>query len=472
MSSSSPPEEQSVFAGKEYIAHKCLFCNPIIETICDVSNPCAIFMLRRTCRALADAIDSYHKAKFNIDKLLESMGLQAGAFRAMQRRTSSLVGGSTAFAFFARRRLPKENINLYVQPGHCYEVARHLIDTQGFLFKLPGSTGSTEFIDGITDSSARSIEQGQRREAVHTLHALDGVHRFVKRLSAIREVEILTLQRNLAKLPAATLNLISDDLAVSLYPKATYEIGDNQELKWNMIDTPVEAMLGVAKYDNLGVTRSGWHSKSESRALFKTGAERRVGDKNCWTIQLDTTGLDERQSTTPTSPPVTRNLVLENSWHLIGSGTIFQMRYCVVSLPIFRYSYTVSNKAKVIAMRKFYEGQGSFERAARSIDTLHQTWWDGELRLIQRKRVSAQPYPSPVDSSYLGKGPSCATTAKGSLRDDGEETMSTISERSYLSILPVLVNARMNRKTTNEILHHFDKALRGDRAEFDNIWSE
>lgn len=48
---------------------------------------------------------------------------------------------------------------------------------------------------------------------------------------------------------------------------------------------------------------------------------------------------------------------------------------------------------------------------------------------------------------------------------DKDETASTITERSYFPIIPVLVNARMTRKSTNEILSHFKNALEFDIEE-------
>lgn len=170
------------------------------------------------------------------------------------------------------------------------------------------------------------------------------------------------------------MNILSYDRAVSLYPLSTFRLCENQELKWNMIDGPVDAFLGIFKYAGMGFEPRGYISKEYAKKILHTDVKRCIGDEFCWTIKFNIDQLDERAIPTSTSPAVSCNLLLNNSWRLIGSGSLFQMRYCVVSYPIFRYSYTVADIKEAAAMRDFYEVQWPCELEARRIDNMHQTW--------------------------------------------------------------------------------------------------
>lgn len=170
------------------------------------------------------------------------------------------------------------------------------------------------------------------------------------------------------------MNIITDDYAVSFYPMATFEGGGNQALNWNALGMGLDARMGVDKYNARGYSKRNWSTRAESRSIFITGQTRRVGDRHCWSIKLNTTGVESRNIPTSTSPPIRRNLVFENSWKLLGAGSQFQMRFCVVSLPVFRYSYTVGDESEAAAMRDFYNDQWLCEREARRVDMMHQTW--------------------------------------------------------------------------------------------------
>ncbi|KAF7970332.1 hypothetical protein HWV62_24358 [Athelia sp. TMB] len=251
------------------------------------------------------------------------------------------------------------------------------------------------------------------------------------------------------------MNFISYDMAVSLYPLATFLMGDNQELKWNMIDRPVDALIGVMKYADFGFSPRACTTKKDARSLLHTGIERRVGDRFCWTIPFSSEGLEERRVLTPTSPIITDNLLFGNSWRLVGSGVIFQVRM----------------EAK--SMRKFFDEQWTFEQEARQNDRMHQTWWDGVVRQIQTDSGQHVRYVSDDGDEPLARDPMSPNRRGPKFQDsEGGETMSTISKRSYFEIVPVLINARMTKKSTAEILNLFRTAMECTNNEADPASSD
>ncbi|KAF7967714.1 hypothetical protein HWV62_33303 [Athelia sp. TMB] len=457
---------------------KGLACPSILDSISTGATPTTLINLGRTCSAVRTAVESFNSVAFNIDTFLSTLGLDPIPFRSMQQRTGSLIGGSTALSFFTRTQYLNDNINLFVQPGHAYEVARHLIDVQGFSYRPPGSRGARDFVDGIADATPRSLKRRQRQDSVHTIHAIDRVHRFEKRIDRARVIELLVMQTSRSAVHAilnghstATMNILSYDCAVSLYPLSTFGVSENQELKWNMLDSPVDAYLGIIKYSDFGFSPRAYISKEYAREILHTDIERRIGDEFCWTIKFKTDNLDERVLLTPASPPVRANLLLNNSWHLVGSGSLFQMRYCIVSLPIFRYSYAVADDRKATAMRQFFDEQWPRELEARHLDNMHQTWWDGALQRVQAGDAVHVRYTD--DDQDLKGWQSRYTEGNSWCGDsDKEDSASTISERSYFPIIPVLINARMTRKSTDEILHHFRTALENDVEEADASLSD
>ncbi|KAF7964860.1 hypothetical protein HWV62_2107 [Athelia sp. TMB] len=420
---------------------KSLACPPVLDSISGGASPASLVSLGRTCRALRSAMQSFNRAAFNIDTYLRQLGLEPIPFRSMQQRTFSLIGGSTALCFFTRTQVPHQNINLFVQPGHAYEVARHIIDVQGFSYRPPGSRRARDFIDGISDATAQPLKRRQRRDSIHTYHAIDCVHRFEKRISRTRVVELLVMQTL-----RSAVHAILNGHSISLYPLSTFRVGENQELKWNMIDNPVDAYLGIVKYAGLGFEPRAYSTKEYARATLHTGVKRRIGDEFCWTIRFNTDELHYRPPPTATSPAISSSLQSNNSWQLIDG-----------------------NEAADI--RSFFDKQWSHELEARHINGMHQTWWDGELERIQTGHAQHVRYTT-NNESHAAEDRRMYKNHSWCGDSDKAETASTITERSYFSIIPVLINARMTRKSTDEILRHFKTALERDDEEAEPTLSD
>ncbi|KAF7968792.1 hypothetical protein HWV62_29310 [Athelia sp. TMB] len=434
---------------------------------------------RKTCQNANKAVRGFELVAFNIDWLLNRFLDSPNMFRKLQARTGTVIGGTTALAFFERTTQEENSMDIYVNPGHSYEVARHLIDVQGFHYHPFGSPNPQEFTYDSRDGESDRLEANHRQESIYAIRAIDNVHRFAKGQegSGLREIFLMKTTRSplhaiLNSHSTAAMNLITYDMAISLYPRATFIQHENQELFWNMLHTRDSTDTITDHYDKKGYSKVTWRNRSEARTIFRTGESRRVGDSSCWTIKLKQLEPDRISDASAASSALTGNLLLENTWKLVGAGSFMQMKFCVVSLPIFRYSYTVSEDSDASAMREFYEDQWPMEKAAKTINALHQTWqaisnkspqreltsfrWDSRIRDIQAGQAEVIDYTIAVQHEEY-------TTEREEVwnpevEGPDEVTESTISERSYFDVHPVLINSRMKSKTIKEILSYYRKS--------------
>ncbi|KAF7975696.1 hypothetical protein HWV62_8815 [Athelia sp. TMB] len=430
------------------------------------------------CRGGRKAVAAFKAVAFNPTRLLSVFFQQPDSFRVMQARTGSVIGGTAALSFFTRTTHEENDMELYVNPGHGYEVARHLIDSQGYDFWPFGSDTPKEFVHGSKEGDSDRVEAQHHQESVYAIRAIDNIFRFVKGTETTRQIFMImttrcTLHTILNSHSTASMNIISHDMAVSLYPRATFLLLENQELFWNMLHGRDEAEHAMNEIAEKGIIKVSWRNRKEARSYFMTGESRRVGDKNCWTIPFTSISTSSAEFVTETSPSITRNLLFENTWKLVGAGSFMQMKFCVVSLPIFRYSYTVSEDSDAAAMRDFYEDQWPMEKAAKVKSALHQTWqvhlierrelrpaltshrWDGKISDIQEGSADNVDYSTTTIKAAEEEVSSCDEFAVVETHADWEQTESTISERSYFDVHPVLINSRMKSKTIKEILNHY-----------------
>ena len=130
--------------------------------------------------------------------------------------------------------------------------------------------------------------------------------------------------------------------------------------------TIASADQAIAKYTardfSLGTTRTA----NECRVLFAHGADRKVGDRWCWTIKFNMEDVTqrmplemeqwrfepygERQQVVPNDA---EDPVMENKWRMSGNWSCLVLKYCLLRLPIFRYAYTVANDTEALCARKF-----------------------------------------------------------------------------------------------------------------------
>lgn len=101
----------------------------------------------------------------------------------------------------------------------------------------------------------------------------------------------------LHEIVACVMNIIASVRAVSLYPLSTFELRRN--IKMTPFGTTSSGTDSIAaaikKYNSRDFQEMNYCSSEECRILFQHGCDRKVGDKWCWMIQLDTTGVTPRR---------------------------------------------------------------------------------------------------------------------------------------------------------------------------------
>ncbi|KAF7985428.1 hypothetical protein HWV62_5151 [Athelia sp. TMB] len=434
----------------------CNACPEFVEMVLEDASPTTIARLASTCQMLNKEVKRFIRSTYNINTFLAAYFDDVPSFRGLQARTGTIIGGSTAVAFFNRKRYDEDNVNIFANPGCAYEVARHLIDIQHYRYVPLGTDDPQEFVDGEEDAAMRLTSKHitERRYSVSTLTK---VFRFTGVNSLGLTVEVLLMATTRSVMHAilnthstAAMNIISHDMAVSLYPRGTFHERINQELPGNALHGNFEAEMALFKYKYRGYgTKIRWPAEVDEDT-FMFGKLRRVGDVNCWTIPLDVEKNFTAHDLSITSPAIRRNLLNENSWTLVGRGIQCRTKFCCVSLPIFRYAYTVGNAKDALAMRRFFENQWPHELAARGNNRLHQTWWDGEIDNIQQGAVTYKQYDSPP----AGDNKTQHSDAVINLQD-AEETDSSASTSSFLSTFPVLISQRLGAKATVNLLQQF-----------------
>ncbi|KAF7976046.1 hypothetical protein HWV62_7954 [Athelia sp. TMB] len=374
-----------------------------------------IISFRKTCKIANKAVHGFELVAFNIDWLLKRFLDSPDMFRKMQARTGTVIGGTTALAFFERTTHEEASMDIYVNPGHSYEVARHLTDMQGFSYHPFGSANSQEFTYDSRDGESDRLEANHRQESVYAIRAIDNVHRFTKGEEGRGLREIFLIKTTRSPLHAilnshSTMNLITHDTAISLYPRATFIQRENQELFWNMLHTRDSTDTITDEYERKGYTKVTWRNRSEAKCIFRTGESRRVGDDNCWSIKLKQFDSDHDVQPSSTSHLFTQNIIQENTWKLVGADTL--------------------------------------------------TRWDGKVRVIQSGKAEVIDYtgdPHVRAEEVADREDVWNPEVEG----PDEVTESTISERSYFDAHPVLINSRMKSKTIKEILGYYRKANEG-----------
>ena len=107
--------------------------------------------LAKICHITRDVTEQYRKAAFNINRFLAPF-FDPLAFRSLQARTQTLIGGNFAYRFL-ERSAPGTSINLLVYPTYCEDICRWLLNN-GYCFD-PFNAGESlqSRIDRVTSDA-------------------------------------------------------------------------------------------------------------------------------------------------------------------------------------------------------------------------------------------------------------------------------------------------------------------------------
>ncbi|KAG1770282.1 hypothetical protein EV702DRAFT_1271103 [Suillus placidus] len=178
------------------------------------------------------------------------------------------------------------------------------------------------------------------------------------------------------------MNIITFDAAYSFYPIATFE--DRSALK---IPGSRHRPDVLSKY-----IKRGWrvHTVFGPKDLaqpyespFLPNVTRWVGDRHCWTVPLDTSGVKLRTALSPSSEQFSWDPSTQNGWTMLtkpstrASLRIPEMDVNLIATTVFRYNYIVPSESLSLAIRDWANSQGKLyhEIVTRS----NWTWFDAEI---------------------------------------------------------------------------------------------
>lgn len=112
------------------------------------------------------------------------------------------------------------------------------------------------------------------------------------------------------------MNVISYEMAYSLYPKATFEERTSLISGHSFQDSKKDAH---EKYRVRGWDVEQEFSESDLETVYHTQAFRWIGDKHCWSIPLDTSFITNRIPLAKGSNPMIRDPIVISNWVLFYS---------------------------------------------------------------------------------------------------------------------------------------------------------
>lgn len=107
---------------------------PIYDLVFCCLSPRSLVRLALTCRAAYLAVAAFKNRAFNINRHFSRYFNDPVSFRSLQANTNTLVSGSDALQFLDRTFYPESDLDLYTHPGHSFELARFLVDAEGYHF--------------------------------------------------------------------------------------------------------------------------------------------------------------------------------------------------------------------------------------------------------------------------------------------------------------------------------------------------
>ncbi|KAK6331438.1 hypothetical protein TWF730_004520 [Orbilia blumenaviensis] len=295
---------------------------PILYTaIFSYLDPPDIIRLLATCRSL----QLFKSELWNINRSLRRFVDDPIMFRTLMARHNALVSGSHALQFLARVKWPDSDLDVYITGEDALlDFSQHLTQNEGYSFSpytwqsrdpttaIPQRAAEGEkFVrDKFENPNSDPIDDTSSEAALYSASEIDGVFNFVHNTSPNRKIQLISaratpLNAILADYYATHIfNMFTWNRSYSFFPYHTF--GKKHAFYTHMLKG--SAQKGVEKYTGRGFEfkRYGNFHKCVKNCPFRP--HRRVGDKYCWVIDLDTYGVDGSDT------PVPQDVLETSTW--------------------------------------------------------------------------------------------------------------------------------------------------------------
>ncbi|EJD35694.1 hypothetical protein AURDEDRAFT_92975 [Auricularia subglabra TFB-10046 SS5] len=354
---------------------KLLTSPPVFDVLYASCSPGELARIAKTCAGAHQAVDNYLTHTLNVNKLLAPRYFSEDEvleFRSLQAKLQFLISGSTALQLLDRTVYPKSDLDVYTFPTDAAEVGHWLI-AHNWRYGDPWNAAMTfeQALDGMPplmedETAARRAERERYdsdiiRDVFH-FHktGYDEHGEEVELQLQIIVADVCPLQAILSFHCTAVMNYIAWDHACSLYPLGTYE----ERRALVTYDKSRSFSRAMLKYASRGFRiDSILFDDQTTKGAFRF-CTRFVGDGQCWTVKLDTTGV------VPPPTGVQVDLTV-NGWELykhpdrtygrpkdnFGSCAIW---FAPLHSAIFRYRYTVPADL-LKSLFRFIKQQGAIE---------------------------------------------------------------------------------------------------------------
>ncbi|KDQ51108.1 hypothetical protein JAAARDRAFT_211257 [Jaapia argillacea MUCL 33604] len=376
---------------------------PIFDNILSQLSPAGLIRLGRCSRTTLGAVANFANRAFNINKHLSRFFPDPVAFRSLQARTATLISGSSALQFFDRTFYPESDLDLYTFSEHGEEIGRWL-QKRGYAF-IANSFQDDDFGVALNQPIRDGLDQGGEAlkdlDLNHWQHykiiGVNGIYCFEKVSQGGTEpplrVQIITasstpLECVLNFHCTVVMNVIAYDAAYSFYPVSTFE--ERRALTSGIIARRQAIALG--KYSTRGWRIQASLNPFEQRdgpPPFYLNTVRWVGDRQTWTMALDTTGIELPSPISVSSESFTWDPVAHNSWILTSnpSDRTCGTSYHIAKSTVLRYRYLVAEQPLLEQLIEFFITQGTLEflkvpaheRIPSEGWRQRCTWWDAEI---------------------------------------------------------------------------------------------
>lgn len=278
---------------------KLLTSPPVFDTLYASCSPRVLARIAKTCAGAHAAVDNYLTHTMTVNKLLSRFFPEDEVleFRSLQAQLEFLISGSTALQLLDRTVYPGSDLDLYTFPNDAEELGYWLID-HGWTFRRLHDDLATfdQALEAMPPLMEHETPERRQSREDYDADVIRDVFHFSKTRTnndgddETLEIQIIVadvcpLQGILAFHSTVVMNYIAWDHACSLYPLGTLE----ERRTLVTYDRGRTFDRAIAKYLNRGFDVVTILSNTQSRA-FRFGP-RFVGDGQCWTVKLDTTGV-------------------------------------------------------------------------------------------------------------------------------------------------------------------------------------
>ncbi|KAF7985754.1 hypothetical protein HWV62_349 [Athelia sp. TMB] len=312
-----------------------------------------------------------------------------------------------------RVRYEEADLDVYVNPGHGSVVGKHMVNVQGY--RVIDQRGDADpvvldlrqSIDRVIIMAMTAAMEGFRAKYnQHSIHIVYNMQRITEGGRTQRVQVIVTSECVFHAImgfhSTCVMNVITYDRAISFYPLATFELRKNQEMALYgvSLSSADSARAAIEKYRGRDFATRRNHSVEESGLLFQHGCERQVGDRWCWTLHLNMTGVSARQWIEDgpweyineeemsdggyPSAQLAQDPIMHNKWRMTGFLFIMSPKYCLLRLPIFRYGYAVADDGEALWAREFSDDIVGMREKGGCKD---RKWFDDILNMITAGRI-------------------------------------------------------------------------------------